>query len=615
MLLLVCLWASDTWLVATERGWCVGRDNVTRRSSSDGSLGHAHSTSGHNQKAGPPRAGRDRYGEMDLRERIGPTDETMRLRPMPDSTHRMPHETWPAPGATHRMPHEAQAAREQANRRAPAVSAKQTPWIMRWRVPLVWCASIALAALATHILTGSAGAKQVAAFLYSFNFDQERVLLMTTLLMMLGGCAVAGVVFRLRLPAVLGGMLYFGAWYLLPFVQRVQHPPLGPAGLPQQLIPGALTSMTITLVGVALISASVGAALGVAYGELVVTPLISLAVRLWRWGRQRTPASGLAVVRGLPRTGISLALGGLLIYALVLTGAVPGTLLTYGIEGTLYRLAPGAQGKAGAEAHGTVLQATYNSPALGGISRTYFIYLPPSYSLAQAERYPVLYMLHGAPGTPHNWVGAGKAPGTEDALVVAGKMREAIIVSADGTGPVYTFSEWANSYDGRQRMEDAIATDLVHYIDQHYRTLPDAADRAIGGNSEGGFGAVNIALHHPDLFGSVLTMGGYFDAEGSIFGYGKSATPYHLYNSPSKYIFTATGMRAAHMVHFVVCVGTGDGVYYTDGIAFYQQLVQIRAHATLLKNAGGHSWELWALELGESLPLLEPPAQPTGAHP
>lgn len=482
-------------------------------------------------------------------------------------------------------------------------------WAARRRV-LGWCACAALALLAAYLLSGSVVAQKVSAFLYTFNFDQERVFLMTTLLMILGGSAAAGVIVRQRLPAVVGGLLYFMLWYLSPFLARAQHPPLGPGGLKQELIPGALASMTLTLLGAALVCASVGAALGAAYGDLVVTPIVQL------WGSVGRRAHGEAspLPRMLPRAGISLALGALLIYALLLTRAVPGTLLTFGIEGSLYQLAPSAHGANG-QAHGTLLQGTYTSAALGGISRAYYIYLPPTYSVARAQRYPVLYMLHGSPGTPHNWVGAGKAPITEDVLVANGLMRETIIVSADGTGPIYSFSEWANSFDGRQRMEDAIAVDLVHYIDQHYRTLPDATDRAIGGNSEGGFGAVNIALHHPEIFGATLSMGGYFNAGGPVFGYAPGSALYRAYNSPSAYMYTPSGSRAAHALRFVICVGTDDGVYYTDGITFSQQLQKAGSHVTLLKDAGGHSWELWSYELGESLPLLEPPLHAPGTHP
>ena len=34
--------------------------------------------------------------------------------------------------------------------------------------------------------------------------------------------------------------------------------------------------------------------------------------------------------------------------------------------------------------------------------------------------------------------------------MMAGKMRETILIGADGNGPVYRFSEWANNFDGRQ---------------------------------------------------------------------------------------------------------------------------------------------------------------------
>ena len=549
--------------------------------------------------------------EMRPREQFGARDDTLRLPVMRQA---------PRQHAPHQTEGPIASPRATWTSWGPATgwtAVSGTLWSRLWaarRAVLVWVACAAVAALAVQVMLRTPIAQQLAEFLYAFNFDQERVLLITTLLMTLSGCALACVFLRRRLPVIVGGMLSFCGGYLYPLVRRVQQPPPGPSGITQELIPGALPHLSVTLLAIALVCASSGAALGAAYGELVVTPLMRVAPRLSARMRQPMHTDRRVVGRTLLRTTPLLALGGLLVVALVLSAAVPGTLLTYGIAGTLYRPVPGASGGASA-AQGTVLQGTYPSPALRGISRAYYIYLPPSYAVAASERYPVLYMLHGSPGTPHNWVGAGKGPGTEDALVALGKMRETIIVSPDGNGPVYTYSEWANSFDGRQRMEDAIALDLVRYIDQHYRTLPDAADRAIGGNSEGGFGAVNIALHHPDIFGAALTMGGYFNADSSIFGSGKSATQYRLYNSPSSYILTPSGLRAMHALHLVICVGTSDGAFYTDGVTFHKQWLQTGGHATLLTDAGGHSWELWALELGESLPLLESPASIPGAYP
>jgi enterochelin esterase-like enzyme len=185
-------------------------------------------------------------------------------------------------------------------------------------------------------------------------------------------------------------------------------------------------------------------------------------------------------------------------------------------------------------------------------------------------------------------------------------MRETILIGADGNGPIYRFSEWANSFDGRQRTEDALVQDLIPFIDTHYRTLAQAANRAIGGLSMGGYGAVNIALHHQELFRGVMSVGGYFQAEGSVFGSGAGSVVYHQLNSPSFMLQTPVGKKAAFLMVFVIGVGTTDGRYYREGTTFYQQLLTMGIQAHLLTAIGGHAWPLWAKQLGEALPILEP---------
>jgi len=248
---------------------------------------------------------------------------------------------------------------------------------------------------------------------------------------------------------------------------------------------------------------------------------------------------------------------------------------------------------------------TFTSPALGGIERTYWIYLPPSYAVSPTRRYPTFYLLHGSPGGPGDWFQAAHAATTADALMMAGKMRETILIGADGNGPVYRFSEWANSFDGRLRMGDALVQDLVPFIDQHYRTLADAADRTIGGLSMGGYSAVNIALHHPEVFRGVMSVGGYFQAEGLVFGSGSGSDAYRQLNSPSHLLQTPAGKRAASSMLFVIGVGTTDGRYYDEGVALFEQLRKTAVRVHLLTAVGGHFWPLWARQLGEALPLLE----------
>jgi hypothetical protein len=49
---------------------------------------------------------------------------------------------------------------------------------------------------------------------------------------------------------------------------------------------------------------------------------------------------------------------------------------------------------------------------------------------------------------------------------------------------------------------------VVPWVDAHYRTVPEAAHRAITGKSSGGFGAMITPMLRPDLFGALATHAG-----------------------------------------------------------------------------------------------------------
>jgi S-formylglutathione hydrolase FrmB len=54
--------------------------------------------------------------------------------------------------------------------------------------------------------------------------------------------------------------------------------------------------------------------------------------------------------------------------------------------------------------------------------------------------------------------------------------------------------------------EDYITKDLVSHIDRTYRTIPDARSRGIAGFSMGGFGTVNLALRHPEIYSVMFAV-------------------------------------------------------------------------------------------------------------
>ncbi|MGO8671932.1 MAG: alpha/beta hydrolase, partial [Capsulimonadaceae bacterium] len=133
--------------------------------------------------------------------------------------------------------------------------------------------------------------------------------------------------------------------------------------------------------------------------------------------------------------------------------------------------------------------------------REVLVYLPESYDQPAhaGEQYDVIYLLHGSPGFPSDFVKRGDWPAIEERVGLLIGRRAAIMVMPDGnySGEKHGDSEWANSADGRDRFEDFVVDEVVPWADSHFRTNPTPAGRLIGGVSEGGFGAVNIALHHP----------------------------------------------------------------------------------------------------------------------
>ncbi|HEX2910347.1 MAG TPA: alpha/beta hydrolase-fold protein [Chloroflexia bacterium] len=163
----------------------------------------------------------------------------------------------------------------------------------------------------------------------------------------------------------------------------------------------------------------------------------------------------------------------------------------------------------------------FDSPSLQGnplndpSTRKIPVYLPPSYSEDSAKRYPVVFMLHGFTGNSSMWLNVNSfytptVPERFERLVKDGDCGEMILVFVDGYC-AFGGSQYVNSATTGQ-YEDYVVKDLVPYIDQKYRTL-GAGSRAVAGKSSGGFGAVRLAMRHPDIFAAFASHAGdmYFE--------------------------------------------------------------------------------------------------------
>jgi len=139
---------------------------------------------------------------------------------------------------------------------------------------------------------------------------------------------------------------------------------------------------------------------------------------------------------------------------------------------------------------------------LPGTSRTGYVYLPPGFTTAR--RYPVVYLLHGMPGSPSEFLDGTQLPEWADAQIGAGSIRPFIgILPAAGPDHHYN-GEWAGPW------ETALVDHVVPWVDGTLPTIRSRDARTLAGLSAGGFGAVDIALRNPGLFGTVESWSGYF---------------------------------------------------------------------------------------------------------
>lgn len=283
------------------------------------------------------------------------------------------------------------------------------------------------------------------------------------------------------------------------------------------------------------------------------------------------------------------------------------TLLPLGLLGTiryvdnfwLYRGYPPPTDPAVVTQRGTTETITVTSAAIGGRRQRVVVYLPPGYAQQPSRRYPVFYLLHGFPGRPDAFLQTVRAGVVEDILLAKRTIRPVILVMPFGSTGTFTDKEWANGAGHDDGWETFVASDLVRAIDTRYRTIPTGAGRALGGLSEGGYGALNIGLHHPGEFDTLQSWSGYELADNiqSIFG----GSPKLLTrNSPLLVLpEQAAALRRAHTFVWFYS-GTTDRLR-SQNAAFAAALTRAEVPHHYFLVHGGHDWSLWRGNAARSL--------------
>ena len=326
----------------------------------------------------------------------------------------------------------------------------------------------------------------------------------------------------------------------------------------------------------------------------------------WIWRARQRRARGVDVGhRSLRTAGAAVTTGTLLLVGgLILVNAYVGYLPTVSsLLGRLPRpvaaeptpLQP-ARGPARA---GSVQRVTLPAdPALDVSALPAVVYLPPGYGAAR-RRYPVVYLIHGHPGRAVDWFNGGEVPATITTLLANRLVQAMIVVAPTASASFASDSECLNAVFGPQ-FETYLTRDVVGWADRHYRTVPQAGGRAIGGMSSGGYCALNLGLRHQDQFSVILAHEPYGTPGASARWrlLGGSQARYQA-NSPIAYL---PSLPFRHRLAVFVDAPANDPGSLSDTLRVAHELAARGQFVSLqIAHGVGHTWQEARLELPYSL--------------
>jgi len=249
--------------------------------------------------------------------------------------------------------------------------------------------------------------------------------------------------------------------------------------------------------------------------------------------------------------------------------------------------------------HGRVTAVWYPSPSIG-MSRRMLVYTPPGYEKGN-ERYPVLYLLHGAGGDEEAWINRGRANYILDNLIAAGKAAPMLVVVTNGIPAVPSapadrpMRAGAGAFPSPSAMttglfEVSLVKDVIPFVEGNFRVKAAPEHRALAGLSMGGYHTQRISNANPGMFKYIGVMsmglpriGGAYDQQA--------------------HVAQLQALKASSPKAYYVFCGKTDFLYasVTELRALYEQ---IGINYVYRESEGGHTWMNWRRYLGEFAPLL-----------
>jgi enterochelin esterase family protein len=249
--------------------------------------------------------------------------------------------------------------------------------------------------------------------------------------------------------------------------------------------------------------------------------------------------------------------------------------------------------------HGTVARRWYDSPGLG-MDRRITIYTPPGYEKSN-EKFPVLYLLHGAGGDEEAWIALGRTAQIMDNLIAEGIAKPMIVVMPNGNviqdGAPGEGSEGfykpqfmvAKTMDGTY---EGAFSDIIKFVEGNYQVKADKANRAIAGLSMGGYHSLHISRFYPNTFDYVGLFSAAImareDATGKVY---------------SDFDGSLKAQKDNGYKLYWIAIGKTDFLYDANK-EYRAKLDSMGMKYDYVESEGGHIWRNWRVYLTQFTPQL-----------
>ncbi|MEW2452001.1 alpha/beta hydrolase-fold protein [Streptomyces parvulus] len=239
------------------------------------------------------------------------------------------------------------------------------------------------------------------------------------------------------------------------------------------------------------------------------------------------------------------------------------------------------------------------------ISTPAYVYLPPEYFQARhrGRTFPAAVVLTGYPGTAEALVDKLRYPRTALELAREGRMRPMILVMLRPTLAPPRDTECVD-VPGGPRTETFFAKDLPEAVGGRYRVSRGAGNWGVVGNSTGGYCALKLAVHHPDVFAAGAGLSAYYDAPndpttGDLFQ-GNEERKNHAN------LWWYLKNRPAPDTSLLVTSSRSGETNYADTREFIERVRSRKPTriSSIILESGGHNFNTWRREIPATLEWL-----------